>query len=48
MNIVIDQKNYCIQDLIWHKMYRIDFNTNTLPIQSQLKMHTERQTLYWK
>ena len=39
INIEIDE-NDKIQDLIWHKLYCINFdsfNNNNLPIQSQIK-----------
>ena len=43
INIEIDE-NDKIQDLIWHKLYSINVDsstTNTLPIQSQLKIYTD-------
>ena len=43
IDIEID-KNDKIQDLIWHKLYDINigsFNSNNLPIQSQINMYTD-------
>ena len=43
INIEIDE-NDKIQDLIWHKMYKIDIDSfmhTTLPIQSQINIYTD-------
>ena len=43
INIEIDN-NDKIQDFVWHKLNSINtesFNTNTLPIQSQIKVYTD-------